>query len=155
MKISAHVTSSCGVNTTSCLRCYQTTSERLKVQQLQLTHYDYTQPDISQLSNLSSCNSLPFIPSLLVFFFAVGAHLNPAVTLSFCVLGQVPWTRLVPYSLSQVFGAYVASGIVYLVYYGLLSPIFYIIDVQMVICKIKHPWMMKTRSPLSHLNTYR
>ncbi|XP_026227218.1 aquaporin-10a isoform X2 [Anabas testudineus] len=46
-----------------------------------------------------------------------GAHLNPAVTLSFCVLGQVPWTRLVPYSLSQVFGAYVASGIVYLVYY--------------------------------------
>ncbi|XP_054477363.1 aquaporin-10a isoform X2 [Anoplopoma fimbria] len=46
-----------------------------------------------------------------------GAHLNPAVTLSFCVLGQVPWGRLVPYSLSQLLGAYLASGLVYLIYY--------------------------------------
>ncbi|XP_029359277.1 aquaporin-10a [Echeneis naucrates] len=46
-----------------------------------------------------------------------GAHLNPAVTLSFCVLGQVPWGRLLPYCLSQLLGAYVASGLVYLVYY--------------------------------------
>ncbi|CAI5662313.1 unnamed protein product [Oreochromis niloticus] len=46
-----------------------------------------------------------------------GAHLNPAVTLSFCVLGKVSWSRLVPYSLSQVVGAFVASGVVYLVYY--------------------------------------
>ncbi|XP_008321325.1 aquaporin-10a [Cynoglossus semilaevis] len=46
-----------------------------------------------------------------------GAHLNPAVTLSFCVLRQTPWKRLVPYSLSQLLGAYVASGVVYTVYY--------------------------------------
>ncbi|XP_037532876.1 aquaporin-10a [Nematolebias whitei] len=46
-----------------------------------------------------------------------GAHLNPAVTLSFCVLGQVQWVRLVPYCLSQILGAYVASALVYLVYY--------------------------------------
>ncbi|XP_013865158.1 aquaporin-10a [Austrofundulus limnaeus] len=46
-----------------------------------------------------------------------GAHLNPAVTLSFCVLGQVRWGRLVPYCLSQILGAYVASALVYLVYY--------------------------------------
>ncbi|XP_039974420.1 aquaporin-10a [Xiphias gladius] len=46
-----------------------------------------------------------------------GAHLNPAVTLSFCVLGEVRWGRLVPYCLSQLLGAYVASGLVYLVYY--------------------------------------
>ncbi|KAJ0000422.1 hypothetical protein NQD34_012264 [Periophthalmus magnuspinnatus] len=46
-----------------------------------------------------------------------GAHLNPAVTLSFCVLGQVPWSRLVPYSLSQILGAYTASALVYFVYY--------------------------------------
>ncbi|XP_028326011.1 aquaporin-10a isoform X2 [Gouania willdenowi] len=46
-----------------------------------------------------------------------GAHLNPAVTLSFCVLGKVPWGRLVPYSLSQLLGAYLASGLVYLIYY--------------------------------------
>ncbi|XP_041798517.1 aquaporin-10a [Chelmon rostratus] len=46
-----------------------------------------------------------------------GAHLNPAVTLSFCALGQVRWGRLVPYCLSQLLGAYMASGLVYLVYY--------------------------------------
>ncbi|KAM3613778.1 uncharacterized protein V6R79_004958 [Siganus canaliculatus] len=46
-----------------------------------------------------------------------GAHLNPAVTLSFCVLGQVPWRKLLPYSLSQVLGAYVASGVVFVLYY--------------------------------------
>lgn len=60
---------------------------------------------------------LPRPPSPI--FFSVGAHLNPAVSLSFCVLGQTPWGRLVPYSLSQLLGAYVASGLVYLVYYGL------------------------------------
>uniref|UniRef100_A0A674M928 Aquaporin 10a n=1 Tax=Takifugu rubripes TaxID=31033 RepID=A0A674M928_TAKRU len=49
--------------------------------------------------------------------FSVGAHLNPAVTLSFCALGQVSWDRLVPYCLSQLLGAYIASGLVYLVYY--------------------------------------
>lgn len=50
----------------------------------------------------------------------VGAHLNPAVSLSFCVLRKVSWSRLLPYSLSQVLGAYLASGLVYLVYYGWL-----------------------------------
>eukprot|EP00063_Salmo_salar_P032592 XP_014007427.1 PREDICTED: aquaporin-3-like isoform X2 [Salmo salar] len=46
-----------------------------------------------------------------------GAHLNPAVTLSFCSLGRVPWVKLLPYTLSQVLGAYLASGLVFLVYY--------------------------------------
>lgn len=46
-----------------------------------------------------------------------GAHLNPAVSLSFCLLGQVPWSRLLPYSLFQILGAYVASGVVYMLYY--------------------------------------
>ncbi|KAJ8004995.1 hypothetical protein DPEC_G00142060 [Dallia pectoralis] len=46
-----------------------------------------------------------------------GAHLNPAVTLSFCSLGRVPWVKLVPYSLCQVLGAYLASGLVFMVYY--------------------------------------
>ncbi|XP_007556187.2 aquaporin-10-like [Poecilia latipinna] len=46
-----------------------------------------------------------------------GAHLNPAVTLSFCVLRKVKWGRLVPYCLSQVLGAYVASALAFMVYY--------------------------------------
>ncbi|KAI4880951.1 hypothetical protein NFI96_019596 [Prochilodus magdalenae] len=46
-----------------------------------------------------------------------GAHLNPAVSLSFCVLGQLPWKKLLPYSLAQVLGAYLASAVVYVMYY--------------------------------------
>ncbi|XP_068995481.1 aquaporin-10a [Embiotoca jacksoni] len=46
-----------------------------------------------------------------------GSHLNPAVTLSLCVLGKVTWGKLVPYCLAQLLGAYVASALVYLVYY--------------------------------------
>lgn len=53
-----------------------------------------------------------FIPCL------TGAHLNPAVTLSFCALRKVRWGRLLPYWLSQMLGAYVASALVYVVYYG-------------------------------------
>ncbi|XP_028985137.1 aquaporin-10a [Betta splendens] len=55
--------------------------------------------------------------SHVISSLSVGAHLNPAVTLSFCVLGQVSWSRLVPYCVCQVLGAYVASGLVYLIYY--------------------------------------
>ncbi|XP_036394569.1 aquaporin-10a [Megalops cyprinoides] len=46
-----------------------------------------------------------------------GAHLNPAVSLSFCVLGRLPWSKLLPYSLSQILGAYMASGVVFMTYY--------------------------------------
>ncbi|XP_012721291.2 aquaporin-10 [Fundulus heteroclitus] len=46
-----------------------------------------------------------------------GAHLNPAVTLSLCVLRKVRWRSLLPFCLSQVLGAYVASAVVYMVYY--------------------------------------
>lgn len=51
-------------------------------------------------------------------FSCSGAHLNPAVSLSFCVLGDLQWFKLLPYSLAQVLGAYLASGLVYLIYYG-------------------------------------
>lgn len=46
-----------------------------------------------------------------------GAHLNPAVSLSFCVLGQLSWKKLLPYSLAQLLGAYLASAVVFFVYY--------------------------------------
>lgn len=70
-------------------------------------------------SSLAGIHYLPPPCLHLRPIFSVGAHLNPAVTLSFCVLGKVPWERLVPYCLSQLLGAYMASGLVYLVYYGM------------------------------------
>jgi glycerol uptake facilitator protein len=43
-----------------------------------------------------------------------GAHINPAVTLAFAVRGEFPWTKVVPYWVAQVAGAFVGAAIVYL-----------------------------------------
>ncbi|MBX7052217.1 MAG: MIP family channel protein [Flavobacteriales bacterium] len=40
-----------------------------------------------------------------------GAHLNPAVTLSFAVAKRFPFKQVVPYVFAQVLGAFAASGI--------------------------------------------
>jgi aquaporin NIP len=40
-----------------------------------------------------------------------GAHLNPAVTVAFCVAGRFPKGQVLPYILSQCAGAFLASGL--------------------------------------------
>ncbi|KAK3790341.1 hypothetical protein RRG08_062574 [Elysia crispata] len=46
-----------------------------------------------------------------------GGHLNPAVTLTLCLFKRVSWVKLLPYWLGQYLGSFVASCLVYLVYY--------------------------------------
>lgn len=46
-----------------------------------------------------------------------GAHLNPAMTISFAVWGRFPWNRVAPYLMSQLLGA-VAAALVLLGLFG-------------------------------------
>ncbi|MFC1232002.1 MIP/aquaporin family protein [Streptomyces sp. Sce081] len=45
-----------------------------------------------------------------------GAHLNPAVTLSFAARRDFPWRKVLPYWLAQVVGAFVAAALIYACY---------------------------------------
>lgn len=47
-----------------------------------------------------------------------GAHLNPAVSVGFAAVGRFPWSKVLPYSLAQTLGAFVAAAIVFGVYHG-------------------------------------
>jgi glycerol uptake facilitator protein len=49
-----------------------------------------------------------------------GAHINPAVTLAFAVKGDFPWSKVVPYWIAQIAGAFVAALLLYFVYQGAL-----------------------------------
>lgn len=56
------------------------------------------------------------LPRFVVFL--TGGHVNPAVTLTFCLMGRLPWRMLIPYWLGQYMGAFVGSACIYGVYVG-------------------------------------
>src|SRR3954447_19043253 len=49
-----------------------------------------------------------------------GAHLNPAVTVALAVFKGFSWRKVLPYSLAQFLGAFVAAAIVRSVYADLI-----------------------------------
>ena len=50
-----------------------------------------------------------------------GAHLNPAVTIALAATRRFSWSKVGPYVLAQVLGAFVAAGLLYFVYQGALN----------------------------------
>jgi MIP family channel proteins len=50
-----------------------------------------------------------------------GAHLNPAVTVALAALRGFAWSKVAPYVLAQLLGAFVASVVVYLTYHEALT----------------------------------
>ncbi len=50
-----------------------------------------------------------------------GAHLNPAVTLGLAVRGKLAWSKVLPYWVAQVLGAFIAAMILYFVYQGAIN----------------------------------
>lgn len=50
-----------------------------------------------------------------------GAHMNPAVTLAFAFVRRLEWIKVPVYCIAQLFGAFLASAVVYGIYYDALN----------------------------------
>ncbi|NWR74225.1 AQP7 protein, partial [Centropus unirufus] len=49
-----------------------------------------------------------------------GAHLNAAITITHCILGNLPWRKLPAYVIGQVLGSFTAAATVFGLYYDAL-----------------------------------
>lgn len=50
-----------------------------------------------------------------------GAHLNPAISVAFSVMGRLKWSKLPFYILAQLFGGFMSGAVLYAVYYDAID----------------------------------
>jgi len=55
---------------------------------------------------------------IVQFFYSLGGHINPAVTLCFALFGRLKWRYVPVYIIAQYIGAFLAAFCVYIVYYS-------------------------------------
>jgi aquaporin Z len=71
--------------------------------------------------------SLAFGLTVLTIAYSLGhvsgAHLNPAVTIGFWASGHIGADKILPYVASQIFGAILGAGVLYIIVTGNGSPI--------------------------------
>ena len=53
----------------------------------------------------------------IYLFIFLGGHINPAVTLTLCIIGRCPWIQMPIYWIGQYLGAMAGSAVVFGVYY--------------------------------------
>lgn len=63
--------------------------------------------------------------AIMLAIFAVdgmsGAHINPAMTISFAVWGRHPWNRVLPYVFAQLAGAILGAALLYMLFSGFIA----------------------------------
>ncbi|EYB99534.1 hypothetical protein Y032_0122g1104 [Ancylostoma ceylanicum] len=66
--------------------------------------------------NMTSCHIAWGIGFMFAVYLAAsvsGAHLNPAISLAQCVLGNIPMWKVFLYSIAQLIGAYLGTAVSY------------------------------------------
>ncbi|MBE7411095.1 MAG: MIP family channel protein [Leptospiraceae bacterium] len=68
---------------------------------------------LGSFESINWCWGLAVVFGIYVSSKTSGAHLNPAVSVALAIRKILPWKKVIPYSLSQIFGAFVASALLY------------------------------------------
>lgn len=68
------------------------------------------------VTNINLAWGLAVMLGILVAGKISGAHLNPAVTIALAVFRGFPWSKVLPYALAQLAGAFTGAALVFLNY---------------------------------------